>query len=122
MFIADGNANPSLAKRRGLYLHLSKTRVVLIALLILAPWVVILVRSGHAAPCSISVAHEKPPATTSAAQTPAPTGEWGQLEVTPITIEAPADAAIRFAQADTSTWYFPNCTAEKSPPPSKPQA
>lgn len=113
MFITDGSASPSPKPPRGLYLHLSKTRFVLIALLILAPWVVILVRAATRPRAPISVAHEKPPATTSTTQTPTPTGEWGQLEVTPITIEAPADAAIRFAQADTSTWYFPNCTAEK---------
>jgi hypothetical protein len=35
------------------------------------------------------------------------------LEVTPIIIEAPADTAIRFAQADTSNWFFADCNAEK---------
>lgn len=53
------------------------------------------------------------PATTSISQKPADTGPWGELEVTPITIEAPADAALRFAQTDTSTWTFANCTSEK---------
>ncbi len=112
MFIADGTANPSLPQRRGIYLHLSKTRIILIALLLVAPWVVILVRAATRPHPAISQPHEKTQATTSSSR-PSPTGEWGQLEVTPITIEAPADAAIRFAQADTSTWYFADCTAEK---------
>jgi len=65
-----------------------------------------------------------PPATTATSETStaatAPTttasvsksakGPWGDLEITPIDIEPPADAADRFATVDTSTWYFRDVT------------
>jgi hypothetical protein len=35
---------------------------------------------------------------------------WGELEVTPIQLAPPIDAAERFALVDTGTWYFRDCT------------
>jgi hypothetical protein len=117
MFVTDATGTPPRRVSRGFHLHLSKSGIAIIGVFLLAPWVFIFVRSGLR-PHVDSVAQAQPAtapvvAASATSQKPSATGPWGELDVTPITIEAPADAAIRFAQADTSTWYFADCTAEK---------
>lgn len=118
MSITDAAGNPPSPAPSGLYLHLSTTRIVVIAIALLTPWVLIVVKSASRPRANITshqpIAAVPPTApTTTASHSPVPAGPWGELEVTPIQIEAPADAAVRFAQADTSTWYFPHCTSDK---------
>ena len=124
MFVTDATGTPIRRVRKGFHLHLTKTGIAIIGVFLVAPWVVILVRAGmrpHIDPVAQAQSSTVVSATsTTATTTPAivqkpatSSGPWGELEVTPIVIEAPVDAAIRFAQADTSTWFFAECTAEK---------
>jgi hypothetical protein len=110
MFTTDAAGSPPRTLRRGIYLRISKTRAAIFALFVLAPWIVMgawYVARHRAAAVTPTV----PLPATAAIARVEPAGPWGELEVTPITIEPPADFAARFAQIDTSTWYFANCTA-----------
>src|SRR5689334_9714773 len=117
MYLSQATDAPPVAAppRRASYLRLSRTRAVLLVLLVVASWLLIFdlasgrrhgaqADGGPTAASNVS-AVARPVATISR---PASPGPWGQLEVTPFTIEPPADFAARFSQADTTTWYFRN--------------
>jgi len=114
MLVTDATGAPPDSQRRD-FMRISRTRAILLAILLIASWVLVYDwarTSRHGAvPAGIprQAALGASPATSQAA----PKGPWGELEITPITIEPPADFATRFSQADTSTWYFRDCTFEK---------
>jgi hypothetical protein len=103
MFISDG-AGAAAPPRRGVYFRLSRSRVCLLSLCIVGSWFAIF----YFAATKRLPAASAPAASTSSPSTQASVlaGPWGELEVTPIDLEPPADAAERFASVDTSTWYF----------------
>jgi hypothetical protein len=104
MFISDGVGAPARPHRDGAYLRLSRNRLILLSFFILASWFVVF----HFAATKRLPAASAPVASTSSpvTQSSIADGPWGELEVTPIDLEPPADAAERFASVDTSTWYF----------------
>jgi hypothetical protein len=90
--------------RRGVYLRISRLRLFVLSLFLFGSWFAVFhFAANKPAPAASA------PVTTVAVSQPAPTGPWGELEVTPIDLEPPADAAERFTTVDTSTWYFRNC-------------
>src|SRR3954468_2764362 len=103
MFISDGVVSVT-PLRRGVYLRLSRNRLVLLSVLIFGSWFAIF----YFATTKRLPAASAPAASTSSpvTQSSVSAGPWGELEVTPIDLEPPADAAERFASVDTTTWYF----------------
>jgi hypothetical protein len=104
MFTTDGAGAPRRPLRRGVYLRISRLRLFFLSLFLFGSWFAVF---HFAASKPVPVASA--PATTVAVSQPAPTGPWGELEITPIDLEPPADAAERFATVDTSKWYFRDC-------------
>jgi hypothetical protein len=113
MFITTATGAPPGPLRRGLYLRISRSRLLLFALLLAGSWYGIF----HWAMTKPLRAASAPSGTVStsapAASQPSTTGPWGELEITPIDLEPPADAATRFATVDTTTWHFRDCDSAR---------
>src|SRR5206468_6729165 len=108
MFITTPSGAPPSPLRRGLYLRVSRSRLVLFALFLAGSWFAIF-RWAVTKPLAAASAPVRTAITTVAttmASQPVVTGPWGELEITPIDLEPPADAATRFATVDTTTWHF----------------
>src|SRR5258708_6158606 len=120
MFTTDATGAPPRPIRHGLYLRISRTRVVVFTLMLVGSWFAIF-GWGLTRPRVATTANAAAPLTTTTTTTttttptsrPVATGPWGELEVTPIDIEPPADAADRFTTVDTSTWYFRDVDAQQ---------
>ncbi len=113
MFITTATGAPPGPLQRGLYLRISRSRLLLFALFLAGSWYGILhwamtkpLRSASAPSGTVST-------SAPAASQPSATGPWGELEITPIDLEPPADAATRFATVDTTTWHFRDCDSAR---------
>src|SRR5689334_7640321 len=113
MLVTDATGAPPDSQRRD-FMRISRTRAFLLAILLIASWVLVYdwARTARHGAIPTGIAHQSA-ALAASPSTSQLKGPWGDLEITPITIEPPADFAARFSQADTSTWYFRDCTFEK---------
>lgn len=100
-------------RRRVPHLRLTKLNVTIFATLVIAPWLVIL---SYAVTHRPAIAANRLTTTTATTATTTPPGQrarpgpWGELELTPITIEPPAEALLRFDGLDSSKWHFADAT------------
>jgi len=114
MFIRTASGAPSRPLRRGVYLRISPPRLAIFSALLIGSWVAIwLCTRAHASVSlkRMSVTAATQPGVHASSQPVTPhAAPWGELEVTPIQLAPPIDAAERFALVDTGTWYFRDCT------------
>ena len=112
--ITTASGAPSRPLRRGVYLRISPPRLAIFAALLIGSWVAIwLCTRAHASVSlkRMSVTAATQPVVHASSQSVTPhAAPWGELEVTPIQLAPPIDAAERFALVDTGTWYFRDCT------------
>jgi hypothetical protein len=107
--VAPANHPP----RPGIWLHLSKSWLMVVAALLLAPWAVVgLVVSNR--PSSPELVKQAGASSTIAATAAAgQLGPWGELACTPITIEPPEEFIAGDSIAATATrWVFRAATKD----------
>jgi hypothetical protein len=122
MLATNADAERPRPVGRGFHLRVTKLSVCAFALLLVAPWLVILggamVRKAPArvdAPTAVAGQSDvRSPLVTSGPTSQVLTpGPWGELEITPIVLEPPTESLLRLTVLDSSQWYFPNSTPAK---------
>jgi hypothetical protein len=109
MFITTGAGAPPEPLRRGLYLRISRSRLVFFAVFLAGSWFAIFHWAVTKPAPAVSLPASTSATTAAVTSQSVATGLWGELEITPIDLEPPADAATRFATVDTTTWHFRDC-------------
>src|SRR5690349_22558059 len=109
MITTDADGRPARPLRHGVYFRLSKFRIAVLAILFVLPWGFVFRKAlaklasaeHHSAaatqPVVLAALH---PSSHLATTTTSSSPQWGELTITRINVEPPADLATRFANVD----------------------
>jgi hypothetical protein len=116
MTTTDAAGHAARPLRKGIHLRLSPVRVAALALLLIVPWAFLIRRAITklaVAHDPVAVATQPTHPRTSATTTTSSSPYWGDLTITRINLEPPADLATRFTTVDTGLWYVRDSDAMK---------